>query len=605
MSSIDTEELRLYKDPKLYHGSRYKVYQNSKTMEEYLGEPGYKKQVYYKSIDEPITINEFIRDCDEYTYGSITNQGKTYYFFVDQIMTDAYKQTVINFTVDWWSTNWNNIHCTKANIKRQNKAKPKYMKQPYTPLSVDTSQDEITDNYCFMATYIPSSEKGTSYIATMILEGKDYIYQIIDNGQWYNVLDIPGVDIKDCFVVPLFSYDELKSNVEYNEIYLLSKVDGSGETLHRNLLEDFVIRYPTLAHFYSSSFYWCYCNETGQYYTILYDSTHPVIPTLDARVEEGIYITPEHEFKRTTYNEMYSRIDMTTTPYRTYKYLVENGVVRRNGQYVTITNFPIVNFTKDVEIEFETDEQNTQGISDWNGNTVWECPYGTRINKFKVTLLNGLSHVMLQFIPYINNKNNITELLTNKGFCYDCKHPGLFVDSYQDYILKNRDYDVQMRSLQSGKQELQAWISTVENAGFGFAFGQAQGMAASGIGGTLEAIGTRLTNQLYDPKIQKQYDRLYAKMTDQISLIGDSITNVINEYKLIKYTLTMDESTKQIMDKDLSINGYYTEEVTNNLEEYFYDNSVIQAENVVVEGACNVIGKQQIVHRLLNGVEFI
>ena len=220
MSGIDTEELRLYKDPKLYHGSRYKVYQNNKTMEEYLGEPGYKKLVYYKSIDEPITINEFIRDCDEYTYGSITNQGKIYYFFVDQITTDAYKQTVINFTVDWWSTNWNNIQCTKAHVTRK-QLKPHYMMQPFSPLSTDINIEEMTDDFVIMATYIPSYEQKTendelikspSYISYVILEGTKENVQKVSQGYWYTELGLPGADIKDCFVVPYFKLEDFTQN---------------------------------------------------------------------------------------------------------------------------------------------------------------------------------------------------------------------------------------------------------------------------------------------------------------------------------------------------------------------------------------------------------
>lgn len=253
---------------------------------------------------------------------------------------------------------------------------------------------------------------------------------------------------------------------------------------------------------------------------------------------------------------------------------------------------------------------------DWNGNLIWECPYGITIDGFTVRLQLGISHIILQFTPYYTN-DRLSEQLTGKGFCYDCRHPGLFVDSYQDYVLKNRDYDIQMRRIQSEKQELQSLFSVAENVGFGMAFGGPVGATAAGIGGLIEATSTWVTNSVYDPQIQRQYDRLYSRVTDQISLVGDSVTNLLFEYPMYVYTLIMDVSSQNTMKNDISINGYVCDETINNLSTIFTNNiisdtylnidikPVFQADNVVVEGACNVIGKQQVVRRLQNGVEFI
>jgi hypothetical protein len=73
---------------------------------------------------------------------------------------------------------------------------------------------------------------------------------------------------------------------------------------------------------------------------------------------------------------------------------------------------------------------------------------------------------------------------------------------------------------------------------------------------------------------------------------------------MIRYKRVMDEPSKNRMNKDIDTNGYYYDEITDNLESYFGIGKVIVADNTVVEGACNVIGKQQIVSRLQNGVEF-
>lgn len=272
--------------------------------------------------------------------------------------------------------------------------------------------------------------------------------------------------------------------------------------------------------------------------------------------------------------------------------------------------------SKDLREAFTSTDIFKQGIMDWNGNLIWECPYDITIDEFEILLQFGLSHVFLQFTPKQIGEN-LGELLTGRGFTYDCRHPGLFVDKYTEYVLKNREYDIEMRKIQSDKQVANAWVSTAENVGFGFAFGQGAGAAAAGIGGVIEAVGSWAINSAYDPQIQKQYDSLYKRMTDEISLIGDTITNVLVYSPMYKYELTMDTSTQNRMKADIQQNGYYCDEQTGTLQLLFKNtitqnttdnynvNPVFQADNVVVEGACNVIGKQQVVRRLQNGVEFI
>ena len=256
---------------------------------------------------------------------------------------------------------------------------------------------------------------------------------------------------------------------------------------------------------------------------------------------------------------------------------------------------------------------------DWNGNLVWECPYGVTIEAFTIKLLFGLSHIMLEFIPKPSGTTPeyLSNMLTGKAFNYDCRHPGLFIDSYTEYVLKEKEYDIEMRRIQSEKQEVQAWFNVAENVGFGAAFGQGKGAAAAGIGGVIEAAGTWVINQEYDPKIQAQYDKKYARMTDQVSLVGDSVTNLFYFAPFYIYQLTMDSASATNMCNDISENGYMCNEMTNNLSNMFTYQEVndsyigttvkpvYQADSVVVEGACNVIGKQQVVRRLQNGVEFI
>lgn len=604
MSTINTETLKLYKNDKLYNGSRYQVYLTGRNMDTYLGTPDYQKTVTYKSIDEPIPINEPIKNCDEYTYGSITNDGKTYYFFVDYITTDAYKQTVIYYTIDWWTTNWFNINCTTAHILRQNKSKPGYIEQPFTPLYTVTDEEQITDDYVFMATYIPSSERGTSYISTIVLDGNDYNSQIIDAGNWYSKLDIPGADIKDCFAVPFFTIEDFIKENNTHEIYLID-----GETTLENIKKKFIREFSGLLPLQQGKYYHIQLKNvdpstTQLLYTAYYDSSE----TDDVKVITGWrYSPPELSSTLYEYNLYYvyaydeDNILRYLQSEQPMLYLVENA-----GKIVEAHNTEKTIVSKTLNKTFVSNEAEKQGIKDWNGNIIWECPYGKTITGFTVTLLKGISHVMLQFIPTNTDLDTQSAINTGFGFNYDCRHPGLFVDSYQDYVLKNREYDIAMRHIQADKEVWTQAAATIEGVGYGVAFGKGLGGVSAGVGGVAETAARYIINNEFNPRIQQQYDQLYQRMSDQISLVGDAITNLYIEKSLSKYSLIMDTPSQDRMNTDITINGYYTDETTPTLQSsYFAIGRVLQADNVIVEGACNVVGKQQVVSRLMNGVEFI
>lgn len=580
MSTSNSETLKLYKNDKLYNGSRYMVYLRNRTMESFLGTPDYNKTVYYKSISEPITIDESIKYCDEYTYGSITNDDKTYYFFVDSISTDAFKQTTINYTIDWWATNWAKINCTKAHVTRK-PTRPDYMIQPISDLNMNISQQNLTNDFVIAATYIPSGEGiKRSFISYVILEGSVFNVNNVELGSWLDRLALPTADIKDSFVVPLYSYSDFETDITIyavnSAMYQVSPPDVY-QALDSALQANFALPFPQDGDIIFDTSSGKYYKYTPNAATVHFIETTYQFSNMLARyiTRSNILGQPNSEFK------MYMVTDTTPTSRL---------------------------LTKPISGTFVSTETNRQGIMDWNGNSVWEAPIGLSSMSFTTRLLFGLSHIMIEFLP-TDNQNN-SEMLSGRSFCYDCRHVGLFVDSYKDYVMKNRDYDVNMRQIQSSKQELQAWASTAENIGFGMAFGQGKGAIAAGVGGVLEAVFTTALNRTFDPQIQTQYDLRYARMTDQISIIGDSITDVLfaldtNQGLLKKYELSVTTESEERYYDDVTTNGYYCDEVTDNLELYFSRGSVVQADSVVVEGACNLEGKRQVVQRLMNGVEFI
>lgn len=521
MSTTNTEQLKLYKNTYLYNGSRYKFYHDSRDYDTWLADNSadtpYSETVNYKSISEPIPIHKYIDECDAYTYGSITNHGKTYYFFVDNITTDAYGLTTINYTVDWWATNWAKITCTKAHVSRYSGSKPGYMAQPFTPfLSTYTKLEELKSGKTGITQTVKNGMFVFSYFTNVIVDGKpvpDEMHygafditatsiQAVMEGTWQESINMADGDILGIFIVPLFTTADLSDWVP---------------------------------------------------------SPAPLVFS-------------------------YKTFDIS------------------NGSSVPVTmvyNTPIT-----------STEQEVQGIMDWYGTNVWQCPIDTTISSFVVTMELSVTSCLLRFAP--NTDGELGCEMTGKGFTYQCRQATLFIDKGSEYTWRDQRYDKENQALQSLKQEWQALASTAENVGFGAAFGGGVGGVASGVGGIIEFAGTYMINKEFDPKILANTLQHYRDMQDTMSVVGDSISRLwynidLNETAapLIKYKLTMDTPTKDRMNADINTNGYYCDEVTSNLTSYFGKDKVIVADNIVVEGACNVIGKQQVVARLQNGVEFI
>lgn len=602
MSTINTENLILYSCKKLYNGSRYKVYQTGINYDTWLANTNNSPNnsgnltVYFKSITEPITIDTPLMNTDTYTYGCITNgvdetHYKKYYFFVDNITTDQNGRSTLTFSIDWWATEWANVQLTKGHITRNKNTKPGYMIQPISDYNMSLTHSNIINTFSIWATYIPSFEGIKSFISYIIMEGNLENVNYVELGNWVTKLGISGSDIKDCFIVPYFEYSYFTTN---NQYYAICSENYRGKTNVQDETEKDRIMTAIIDNFLSQTYSpdygdYVFDTSTGKYWKVIYEQGSTSALDIELSSYPSSNLIEEYITSSSALNGITGKFKMFMLP--------ENNASSRT-------------YSKSLSTQFVSNEITRQGIVDWNGNSIWEAPIDGNTYTFTIRLLLGISHIMLEFLPNITNEVDNSQMLVNKSFCYDCRHPGLFVDSYQDYILKNREYDIQMRRLQSEKQELQAWASTAENIGFGMAFGQTTGAVASGIGGVIEAASTWLLNKHFDPQIQQQYDLRYARMTDQISLVGDSITNVINAINnntgiLKKYSISMNQSSINRYNNDINTNGYYCDETTNNLQLLITRGNVVQAVNVTVEGLICKEGRQQIVYRLQNGVEFI
>lgn len=586
MSTVNTENLTLYAIPELYNGSRYVCCQEGVDYDTWLTEHSTShvaKTVYYKGLSEPLELKASAGDLLKYTYGRLTNDNHTYYIFIDGFDTDQHNMTWIRFSVDWWATCWDEITLTKAHVLNQNLKKPGYMLQSVSELNLEISSVPAGDQGCFMATYIPNSEDYPSYLTYLILPADRSSAMTVEGGEWSAIYGVSSRDLKDCFVVPHFSYEYfMKNHVgEENNIYVINTafVSDVSEYVTENFTGDYMAL-PNSLVFDPSS---------GDYGRLVYE---------------------------TLGNKWHIEFEPMTFGRNLMRYICRCDATGIKEQFLMFTprvssdrTMPSIRqYSKSFDVTFTSDELTREGLMDWNGNMIWEASPNAGTFSFRTRLLLGISHVMVEFVPSITLSNDAS--IVNRGFTYDCRHPGLFVDSYAEYIMKNRDYDIEMRRIQSDKELWHSIASVIENIGFGAAFGGVNGAIAAGVGGSVEAAATFLINANFDPQIQRQYDKLYARMTDQISLVGDSITNAIRRIDsgdpmFSKYTITVTDDSRDRYEQYIHVNGYDSDEMTDDLQSYVHKGGILRADNVVVEGCIPMDARTQTVYRLSNGVQFI
>lgn len=531
--------LRLYKEPKLYNGSRYTKYFSSESERtQYFANPDLNLgEIEYNSVDGTINVNQNLGVLLEYSYGILTVMDTDIYIFIDDITVGYNDVSTIYYSIDYFETARFKFNVTKGHLSRYSGSKPLYMEQPYSSITpsiriypVSGTSTDLLNNFgscMFVWSMVKTTgELQTSKLVFGAVEVRGITKSIFMNGTWQEIFGYADSDIKDCFVVPFMTRTQFDSQVEV----------GS-----------FTSREITVE------------SPQGNIQITLFESDpdYPDIP------------------------EIFLTIDL--------------------GQ------------------EFTSDEKNTYYLTDWNGNLIWEAPYGYRFRYMHLFFCFGVTHFNVRGLFDDESGTNQYFLLQNenvgRGFCYECRHVTLFVDSYSEYVMRMRDYDVESRRIQNEVEFYKGLVGTAEAGGYGAAFGGPIGAVTSVLGGLTETFGTALINNTYSPQIQSLEDMKYALMQDEMSIIGDSLTplrmgvNVVSGE--LKYAwnclveISMDESSVKRMDDDIKVNGYHCDETVEDIDSLITTGTVIKADNVVIEGTISSVYRNDIANRFERGIEFI
>ena len=199
---------------------------------------------------------------------------------------------------------------------------------------------------------------------------------------------------------------------------------------------------------------------------------------------------------------------------------------------------------------------NRGAIKDMRNNIVWVCPVGHNYTVSEARLV--CTATACNVVITLKEGNNY-EIVT-----VPCELMDVYVDSWREYLSKQRESDKALRQLSYEQSAWQSGISSLTGGINGAMSGSLAGASASsgavaGIGlGVISALGVYAVNQYYDPKLQDQYDRQSQRQNDTLSLSGGASLDMYYHNYAGKVVLVPDEISMEQFEKEATTYGYST-----------------------------------------------
>lgn len=250
----------------------------------------------------------------------------------------------------------------------------------------------------------------------------------------------------------------------------------------------------------------------------------------------------------------------------------------------------------------ETTDTKRMYITDLRGNELWECPLGRQVTSGSYTF--DISPTTMKIIFQMDGLGEAGK------FTMPCEPLPLFVDSYTEYFARQRDTDIKMRKQQNDADMQNSFINIGQSMLGGAIVG---GMADKGttgvgvgaaIGAAASAVGTVVTwanNDRLAPKFQAITDDFYKNQKDELSLVGDSITAIIQR-RSFGYIVTeiWDQYSQTRFKEGLKSQGYKVN-YPSAASHTFYKDGALKGD-FEIKGDIPQSWKAQIRNRFSNGV---
>ena len=260
----------------------------------------------------------------------------------------------------------------------------------------------------------------------------------------------------------------------------------------------------------------------------------------------------------------------------------------------------------------------TYAISDNYGNVLGSAPYDLSFNTLTCTL--DIGNVSATLKVTFNTTTGTLGKKTSEGMTVTIPLPTVPISSsaYSDYVYSGqRDYEMDLRSLQNEQQAVHGLSGAITGAvtgavlgsvvpGAGTAAGAVVGALAGGVGNLASAgVNYAVDEFIYKDKFQDLEDDRYSNQTGNLMIAGDGFGWMLfNKYpKLI--SLTADSVFQSELANHILQEGYPCDSPVSDVTSFLTSGGALQIFNLTITGSCPPVAKRTIKSLLEGGVRIV
>lgn len=214
------------------------------------------------------------------------------------------------------------------------------------------------------------------------------------------------------------------------------------------------------------------------------------------------------------------------------------------------------------------------GVCDERGNILFTFADKTFVyNRFYCAVNISMASCEVDIVLNGGSEGFVSGHTTDFMFTYSCRPIDVIANSWQEYLFRQRDADIENRKLQNEA----GLVGIMANAGSDALMGAAMGSAVPGLGTVAGAIAGGITStvgsamnygvqSVYGDKMQRITDKMYQLAQDKVAVNG-----MITSYQLALqqtlqlFQLRVDPATAADIEQQLAIEGQMDDEYVPNI----------------------------------------
>lgn len=343
----------------------------------------------------------------------------------------------------------------------------------------------------------------------------------------------------------------------------------------------------------------------------------PALLGIESASIDGAWVSPINPLNEGTYH-----IDGDTFDCHYQDYSLQKGdtygaikCVGFNSGELSVVPYRSIDISTST---LKTTDLVTYAITDNYGNIMGSAPYDLTFDRLTCTL--DIGYVSANIKVTFNVDAGTLGSKTSEGMTVTIPLPTVPISSsaYSDYVYSGqRDYEMNLRSLQNEQQAVQGLSGAITGAvsgavlgsvvpGAGTAAGAVVGALAGGVSNLVSAgVNYAIDEFIYKDKFQNLEDARYSNQTGNLMIPGDGFGWLLfNEYpKLI--SLTADPVFQSELVNHILQEGYPCDSPVSDVTPFLASGGPIQIFNLTITGSCPPVAKRSIKSLLEGGVRII